>query len=620
MPMPTAVTEKSVVLTGHDQYLFREGTHSRLYEKLGAHFLGDATHFAVWAPNAESVALVGDFNAWDPRRHPMRGSDAGIWSLRVPEAKPGAVYKFHIVSRNAGYRVDKADPYAFRAEEAPRTGSVVWDLEYQWNDAAWMADRKWRNGLDAPCSIYEVHLGSWRRSPDNPTGVLGFRELAPQLADYCRKMGFTHVELMPIMEHPFYGSWGYQCTGYFAPSSRYGTPQDFMFLVDTLHQAGIGVILDWVPSHFPWDQHGLGFFDGSHLYEHADPRQGHHPDWASAIFNYGRNEVRAFLASSARFWLDRYHADGLRVDAVASMLYLDYGRKQGEWIPNRHGGRENLDAVEFLRMLNESVYRDFPDVQTIAEESTSWPQVSRPVYLGGLGFGMKWNMGWMHDTLNYFKNDPVHRKYHHDELTFSLWYAFHENFMLPLSHDEVVHGKGSLIGRMPGDAWQQFANLRLLFAYMWGHPGKKLLFMGGEFGQRPEGRHEASLGWHVTEDPEHRGVQRWMADLNRFYSTNDSLYKNDFSPEGFRWVRRGDWEQSVLAFLRGETLVVLNFTPVPRHGYRIGVPRGGFWREALNSDAADYGGSGVGNMGGVEAQAVACDGHAHSITLTLPPL
>jgi 1,4-alpha-glucan branching enzyme len=621
------VSEKSVALTGHDEYLFREGTHARLYEKLGAQFLGDRTHFAVWAPNAQSVSLIGDFNDWDPRRHPMRSSgDSGIWTLQVPQARPGSVYKFRIVSRNAGYRVDKADPYAFRAEEAPRTGSVVWDLAYQWGDAAWMQGRAKKNSLQSPWSIYEVHLGSWRRSPDAPDRVLSFRDQAGPLAEYATRMGFTHVELLPIMEHPFYGSWGYQCTGYFAPSSRYGSPQDFMFLVDTLHQAGVGVILDWVPSHFPWDQHGLGFFDGSHLYEHADPRQGHHPDWASAIFNYGRNEVRAFLASSARFWLDRYHVDGLRVDAVASMLYLDYGRKQGEWIPNRYGGRENLEAIEFLRFLNETVYRDFPDVQTIAEESTAWPQVSRPTYLGGLGFGMKWNMGWMHDTLRYMKQDPVHRKYHHDELTFSLWYAFHENFVLPLSHDEVVHGKGSLIGRMPGDDWQQFANLRLLFGYMWTHPGKKLVFMGGEFGQRREWNHDDSLEWHVLQYPLHDGVRSWVSDLNKVYRQEGSLHQKDFTNDGFRWVQRGDWEQSALSYLRiGDDaapplLVVCNFTPVPRYNYRVGVPRGGYWRELLNSDAAEYGGSGMGNLGGVEATPMPYEEYSHSLTLTLPPL
>jgi len=626
--MPAVTDRTAVTLTGHDQYLFREGTHSRLYEKMGAHFMGDATSFAVWAPNAVSVAVVGDFNGWDPRKHPMQAEgDSGIWQLRVTEAKPGSVYKFHIVSRNAGFKVDKADPYAFRAEQPPRTGSMVWDLAYEWRDQAWMQERKARNALDAPHSTYEVHLGSWRRDPSDPARLLSYREIAPQLAEYCQRMHFTHVELMPIMEHPFYGSWGYQCTGYFAPSTRYGTPQDFMFFVDTLHQAGIGVILDWVPSHFPWDQHGLGFFDGSHLYEHADPRQGHHPDWASAIFNYGRNEVRAFLASSARFWLDKYHADGLRVDAVASMLYLDYGRKQGEWIPNRHGGRENLEAISFLQFLNETIYRDYPDTQTIAEESTAWPQVSRPTYLGGLGFGMKWNMGWMHDTLNYLKQDPVHRKFHHDELTFSLWYAFHENFVLPLSHDEVVHGKGSLIGRMPGDAWQQFANLRLLFGYMWSHPGKKLVFMGGEFGQRREWNHDSSLEWHVLGmDPRHEGVQKWVSDLNRVLREQPALHQKDFSNDGFRWVQRGDWEQSVTSFLRlGQesappVLVVCNFTPVPRYNYRLGVPRGGFWREMLNSDAPLYGGSGLGNYGGVEATPMPYEQYSHSLSITLPPL
>jgi 1,4-alpha-glucan branching enzyme len=619
----SAVSERAAAIGGHDQYLFREGTHTRLYEKLGAHPdpVAGATRFAVWAPNARSVAVVGDFNGWDPRANPMRGSDAGIWEASVPKAQRGSIYKYHVVAKDGARGIDKADPFALRCEEPPRTGSMVWDLEYQWADAAWMRDRGRPNALSAPWSVYEVHLGSWRRDPADPKRLLSYREIAPMLAEYAKRLGFTHVEMLPVMEHPFYGSWGYQTTGYFAPSSRQGTPQDFMHLVDVLHQAGIGVILDWVPSHFPWDEHGLGFFDGTHLFEHSDPRQGHHPDWKSAIFNYGRNEVRAFLASSARFWLDKYHADGLRVDAVASMLYLDYGRKAGEWIPNRHGGRENLEAIEFLRFLNESVYRDFPDVQTIAEESTAWPQVSRPVYVGGLGFGMKWNLGWMHDTLDYFKNDPVHRKFHHDELTFSLWYAFNENFTLPLSHDEVVHGKGSLIGRMPGDAWQQFANLRLLFGWMWGHPGKKLLFMGCEFGQRREWTHEGSLEWHVVDEhPAHRGVQRWVADLNAFYQKTKSLHEKDFSQDGFRWIRRGDWEQSVLAFLRDDILVILNFTPVPRRDYRIGVPRGGFWREALNSDAADYGGSGAGNLGGVEAQAVPCDGHAHSITLTLPPL
>jgi 1,4-alpha-glucan branching enzyme len=623
----TAATAQKVVLTGHDLYLFREGTHSRLYEKLGAHPAAEATEFAVWAPNASAVSVIGDFNGWDPQRHPMRSTgDSGIWQARVPGATQGSAYKFHVVSKHAGYRVDKADPYAFRTEAPPKTASVVWDLAYEWGDEEWMRLRHRRNALDAPYAVYEVHLGSWMRSPDNPREVLGFRDLAPKLADYAKRLGFTHVELMPIMEHPFYGSWGYQCTGYFAPSSRYGTPQDFMHFVDVLHQAGIGVILDWVPSHFPWDAHGLGFFDGTHLYEHSDPRQGHHPDWASAIFNYGRNEVRAFLSSSAHFWLERYHADGLRVDAVASMLYLDYGRKHGEWIPNRYGGRENLDAIDFLRFLNETLYRDFPDVQTIAEESTAWPQVSRPNYVGGLGFGMKWNMGWMHDTLGYMKRDAVYRKHHHDSLTFSLWYAFHENFVLPLSHDEVVHGKGSLIGRMPGDEWQQFANLRALFGYMWAHPGKKLLFMGGEFGQRREWAHEESLEWHVLQYPLHEGVQRWVADLNRVYRENDALYAKDFTQDGFRWVQRGDWEQSALSFLRlgaegaPPVLGVFNFTPVPRFNYRVGVPRGGYWREMLNSDAQYYGGSGLGNQGGAHAVPMPYEDYSHSLTLTLPPL
>jgi len=623
----STIAERPVALTGHDLYLFREGTHARLYEKLGAHLLGDGTQFAVWAPNASQVAVIGDFNGWDPRAHPMQPSEAGVWTAKVPQARQGSLYKFQVVSKHASFRADKSDPFALRCETPPRTGSMVWSLDYEWRDADWMKHRRRANALDAPWSVYELHLGSWRRSPENPRRPLGYRDLAQPLAEYVKRMGFTHVELMPVMEHPFYGSWGYQTTGYFAPSSRYGTPQDFMHLVDVLHQAGIGVILDWVPSHFPWDAHGLGFFDGTHLYEHSDPRQGHHPDWASAIFNYGRNEVRAFLSSSAHFWLERYHADALRVDAVASMLYLDYGRKHGEWIPNRYGGRENLDAIDFLRFLNESLYRDFPDIQTIAEESTAWPQVSRPNNVGGLGFGMKWNMGWMHDTLGYFKRDPVYRKHHHDSLTFSLWYAFHENFMLPLSHDEVVHGKGSLIGRMPGDAWQQFANLRLLLGYMWAHPGKKMLFMGGEFGQRREWTHEDSLEWHVLgADPRHEGVQRWVADLNRVYRENPSLYAKDFSQEGFRWVNRGDWEQSALSFLRQGAdgapplLIVCNFTPVPRYNYRVGVPGGGRWRELLNSDAGDYGGSGMGNQGGAEAQPMPYEDLSHSLTLILPPL
>ncbi len=620
------------LLDEHDIYLLREGSHVRLAERLGAHLAGRdgraGTQFAVWAPNAQAVAVIGDFNGWNPAAHPLlpRWDGSGVWEGFVAGVGHGACYKYHIVSRHHGYRVDKADPFAFCSELPPRTASRVWDLAYEWGDAEWMATRRAANALDAPLSIYEVHLGSWRRVPEDGNRPLTYREMAPQLAAHARELGFTHVELLPVMEHPFYGSWGYQCTGYFAPTARYGTPQDFMFLVDTLHRAGIGVILDWVPSHFPADQHGLAFFDGTYLFEHADPRQGFHPEWSSAIFNYDRNEVRAFLASSALFWLDRYHVDGLRVDAVASMLYLDYGRREGEWIPNVHGGRENLGAMHFLRRLNEAVYRDHPDTQTIAEESTAWPMVSRPVWAGGLGFGMKWNMGWMNDTLNYFRQDPVFRKYHHDRITFGIWYAFTENFVLPLSHDEVVHGKGALVGKMPGDEWQQFANLRLLYGWMWAHPGKKLLFMGGEFGQRREWQHEESLEWHVLQYPLHAGLMRWVADLNRCYRAEAALHERDFSADGFEWVDCHDWEASVVSFLRrgrrpqDTLLVVCNFTPVPRHGYAVGVPQGGWWRELLNSDGAEYGGSGLGNGGGAHAEDAAAHGRPQRLRLTLPPL
>lgn len=610
-----------------DLHLFAEGSHYRLYDRLGAHLLpaGKGVHFGVWAPNAASVAVVGDFNGWDAEAHPLTQphSGSGVWEDVVPDAMVGQRYKYRIVSRYAGYTVDKADPYAAYAETPPATASVIWQLDYDWQDSDWMNRRAERNALGAPFSVYELHLGSWRRGEGN--APLGYRELAHQLADYCRDLGFTHVELLPVMEHPFYGSWGYQCTGFFAPTARYGTPQDFMYFVDHLHQAGIGVILDWVPSHFPNDAHGLHYFDGTFLYEHADPKRGYHPEWNSYIFNYGRNEVRAFLLSSALFWLDRYHIDGIRVDAVASMLYLDYARKEGEWIPNEHGGNENLEAISFLRALNEAVYREYPDVQTIAEESTAWPMVSRPTYLGGLGFGMKWNMGWMHDTLRYLKDDPVHRKYHHGELTFSLIYAFNENFMLPLSHDEVVHGKGSLIGRMPGDDWQQFANLRLLFGYMWAHPGKQLLFMGGEFGQRREWTHDEQLEWFVLDYPLHVGVQQWIRDLNRVYREEPALHECDFAAAGFQWIEANDYEQSTLAFLRKSrhgrcVLVLCNFTPVLREYYRVGVPFGGIWEECLNSDAELYGGSGQGNMGQVEAAPVPSHGHYYSLTLRLPPL
>jgi 1,4-alpha-glucan branching enzyme len=622
-----------VLLTEQDIYHFREGTYLRAYEKLGAHALRATdgapygTRFVVWAPNAATVTVVGDFNGWDRQRHPLkaRADSSGIWEGTVAGVGPGALYKYHVVSRHAGYTVDKCDPYAFCTELPPRTASVVWDLGFEWHDADWMRRRAHANALGSPWSIYELHLGSWRRMPEQANRFLNYRELAHALGDYVTALGFTHVELLPVMEHPFYGSWGYQVTGYFAPSSRYGTPQDFMYFVEHLHQRGIGVILDWVPSHFPSDEHGLAWFDGTHLYEHADPRQGFHPEWKSSIFNYGRAEVRNFLGSSALFWLATYHIDALRVDGVASMLYLDYGRQAGEWIPNRFGGRENLEAVEFLKQLNLAVYRDHPDTQTIAEESTAWPMVSRPTYLGGLGFGLKWNMGWMHDILEYFQQDPVNRKYHHSRLTFSLWYAFNENFVLPLSHDEVVHGKGSLIGKMPGDEWQQFASLRLLFGYMWTHPGKKLLFMGGEFGQRREWQHEESLEWHVLQYPLHAGVQRWVRDLNQLYRSTPALYQLDFSEAGFQWVDCDDADVSVISFLRQGTagelaLVACNFTPVPREAYRIGVPRGGRWRERLNSDAADYGGSGQGNLGALDATSPGAHGHDHSLSVRLPPL
>ncbi|OGP33448.1 MAG: 1,4-alpha-glucan branching enzyme [Deltaproteobacteria bacterium GWC2_65_14] len=619
------------LLTDQDLYLFNEGSHYRLYEKFGSHFMTaggeEGTLFTVWAPNASEVFVTGSFNGWNNSSHPLRSKGgSGIWEGFIPGVPRGTVYKYHVVSRENGYRYDKADPFAFHAEVAPSTGSVVWDLWYDWEDAAWMKERGRRNAADAPVTIYEMHLGSWMRVPEEGNRMLTYRELAPRLADYLRKLNFTHVEFLPVMEHPFYGSWGYQVTGVFAPTSRYGTPQDFMYLVDHLHRNGIGVILDWVPSHFTKDGHGLNYFDGTHLYEHADPRQGHHPDWDTEIFNYGRHEVCSFLLSSAHYWLEVFHADGLRVDAVASMLYLDYSRKEGEWIPNRYGGRENIEAIEFLRRFNVAVYESHPDILTVAEESTAWPMVSRPTYLGGLGFGMKWDMGWMHDTLQYMSQDPVHRKYHHDKLTFRMIYSFAENFVLPLSHDEVVHGKGSLIGKMPGDEWQQFANLRALYGYMYAQPGKKLLFMGGEFGQRREWSHEGSLEWDVLEYPVHAGLSRWVEELNRFYRNEPALHERDFDPAGFEWVDCQDADQSVISLLRkGRTtddilLGVFNFTPVPRHNYRLGVPRGGFWQEVLNSDAREYGGSGQGNIGGVEAVPIPVHGRLHSLTVVVPPL
>ena len=570
---------------------------------------------------------MGNFNGWSKSAHPLRlRGDSGIWETFIKGVPKGASYKYHVISRYDGYKADKADPFAFYAERPPLTGSVVWNLDYVWNDQDWMATRANKNKLEAPMAIYELHLGSWRRIPEAANRPLTYRELAPRLAAYLQQMGFTHVEFLPIMEHPFYGSWGYQITGFFAPTSRYGTPQDLMYLIDVLHQHGIGVILDWVPSHFPTDEHGLAYFDGSHLYEHADPRKGLQQDWGSLIFNYGRHEVRSFLISNALFWLDKYHIDGLRMDAVASMLYLDYSRREGEWIPNEFGGRENLEAIAFLRRLNEEIYLRYPDVQTIAEESTSWPMVSRPVYVGGLGFGLKWDMGWMHDTLDYMSRDPVFRRYYHNALTFRMLYAFSEQFVLPLSHDEVVYGKGSLLGKMPGDDWQKLANLRLLFGYMYAQPGKKLLFMGGEFGQWREWDHDNSLDWHLLNSAPHRLLQRWVEDLNRGYRDHSALHLYDCKPAGFEWVDCSDTEQSVVSLLRkGSTpedliLIVCNFTPVPRVNYHLGVPRGGCWTEMLNSDAKEYGGSGYGNFGGVEATPIAFHNKPYSLTLTLPPL
>jgi 1,4-alpha-glucan branching enzyme len=615
-----------------DVHLFNEGRHHRLYDKLGAHLDEEngarGVRFAVWAPNAEHVAVIGDFNGWNDRETPLRPwASSGIWTGFVPDLGPGAIYKYRIHSRHGGHRVDKADPFGFHHETPPKTGSIVWDLEgHQWGDRAWMAERGARQSASAPISIYEVHLGSWARVPEDGNRSLSYREIAPRLAAHVRALGFTHVELMPVMEHPFYGSWGYQVTGYFAPTSRHGTPQDFMYLVDQLHQAGIGVILDWVPAHFPTDEHGLAYFDGTHLFEHADTRKGFHPDWKSAIFNYGRHEVKSFLLSSARFWLDRYHIDGLRVDGVASMLYLDYSREPGEWIPNQYGGRENLEAIQLLREMNEMAYGDYPDVQTYAEESTAYPMVSRPTYAGGLGFGFKWDMGWMHDTLSYFEKEAVHRKYHHDQLTFRSIYAFHESFVLPLSHDEVVHGKGSLLSKMPGDVWQKRANLRLLFAYMFAQTGKKLLFMGAEIGQWSEWSHESSVDWHLEHDPAHAGIARCLAHLNRTYRSEPAMHQRDTDPEGFVWVDARDVDQSILCFERRSAgsgkrvLCAFNFTPVPRHNYRLGVDVDGPWRELVNTDAEEYGGSGQGNMGGVDATVVPAHGRPHSIVVTLPPL
>ncbi len=623
--------ESQSLLTDYDIHLFRSGKHFKLYEKLGAHLTSfgnkKGVYFAVWAPNAKSVSVIGNFNGWNDtqtRMHP-RWDESGIWEIFVPGLQKGEVYKYAIHS-NTGEYLEKADPFAAFAEVAPKTASVVWNAEYKWKDKKWLDNRKLMADMPKPYSVYEVHIGSWRRKIEDGNRSLSYLELAEELVSYLKEMNYTHVEFLPVMEHPFFGSWGYQITGYFAPTSRFGTPEEFMTLVDTLHQNNIGVILDWVPSHYPGDEHGIYKFDGTYLYEHADPRKGFHPDWKSYIFNYGRNEVRSFLISNALFWLERYHIDGLRVDAVASMLYLDYSRKAGEWIPNQFGGNENLEAISFLKEFNETVYANFPDAVTIAEESTAWPGVSKPTYLGGLGFGQKWMMGWMHDTLHYFKKEPVHRKYHQNEITFSVMYAFTENFMLPLSHDEVVHGKGSLLGRMPGDDWQRFANLRLLFGYMYTHPGTKLMFMGGEIGQSGEWSHDKSLDWHLLQYAPHAGIKTFIQELNVHYKSEPALYHYSFDQRGFQWIDYSDSGNSVIAYQRKSDkkedllIVVCNFTPEARQHYRIGVPVRGKWREVFNTDNLKYGGSGVLNIGDLVTSPIKYHQQDYSVSITLPPL
>jgi 1,4-alpha-glucan branching enzyme len=620
------------LLTSYDIYLFKEGKHLKLCEKLGSHPTEldgqQGTQFAVWAPNAKQVSVIGDFNEWRSGNHPLnrRNDDSGIWEGFISGPTRGSLYKYHVEPKaSLGYSMEKGDPFALHWEIPSRTASIVWNLKHEWSDAEWMRTRADKNSLNSPFTIHEIHLGSWKRVPEDKNRSLTYREASRDLPSYLEEMRFTHVELLPIMEHPYSRSWGYQTLGYFAPTSRFGIPEDFMHLVNELHRRGFGVILDWVPSHFPSDAYGLANYDGSHLFEYADPKKGYHPDWKSSIFDFGKGEVRSFLASSALFWLDVYHADGLRVDGVASMIYLDYSRRKGEWAPNVYGGRENLEAISFLRDLNQAVYRVHPDVQMIAEESTAWPMVSRPVYVGGLGFGMKWNMGWMHDTLEYMAKDPVYRKHHHNQLTFSLWYAFAENFVLPLSHDEVVYGKQSLLSKMSGDTWQKFANLRLLYGYMYGHPGKKLLFMGGEFGQWDEWNFEKSLDWHLTNEQSHKQLQRWMKDLNTVYAKELAMHELDFERLGFEWIDIQDWEKSIISFLRrGRNpdqliAIVCNFTPVSRRNYRVGVPRGGHWKEILNSDASEYGGSGQGNLGGVNAEAHPYHRRQYSFSITLPP-
>ncbi len=622
-------TNENTMLSDFDFQLFGEDKHFRLFDKLGAHLVThngiNGAQFAVWAPNAASVSVIGDFNRWDTNAHPLATrSSTGLWDGFVPGAVERSQYKYHVVGQN-GHRMDKSDPYAFSSQVRPETASLVVDLQYTWNDSEWMQGRSARHKLSSPISIYEMHFGSWRQNPAGPNRFYSYRELAPMLAQYLTEHGFTHVEFLPLMEHPFYGSWGYQTTGYFAPTSCYGSPQELMFLIDTLHQNGFGIILDWVPSHFPCDGHGLGYFDGTHLYEHADPKEGFHPEWKSSIFNYGRPEVANFLINSALFWLEKYHVDGIRVDAVASMLYRDYSRKAGEWVPNRNGGRENLEAIAFLKLLNEKIYDGFPDVQTFAEESTAWPGVTKPTYDGGLGFGLKWDMGWMHDTLKYMALDPIFRKHSHGQIIFRSVYANSENYVLSLSHDEVVYGKKSLLKQMPGNTTEQFANLRLLYGYMFTQPGKKLLFMGAEFGQAKEWYHESGLEWELLANPANAGMARWVGDLNRIYRTESALHANDCDPKGFRWIEANDWEQSVFCYLREGThcrpvLVALNFTPVARHNYRIGVPCPGQWEEILNSDAEIYGGAKVENFGAVETVPMPSHGERHSVTISIPPL
>ncbi|MFC3810079.1 1,4-alpha-glucan branching protein GlgB [Lacihabitans lacunae] len=617
------------LLSDFDIGLFMSGKHYKLYEKLGSHVVKNqevlGTYFAVWAPNAETVSVIGDFNGWNKTSHQLfpRWDSSGIWEGWISNIGNGEVYKYAIKSKIGGQELEKGDPFALRWEESPKTASVVWDTWYEWDDSDWMSKRKKANSLDAPMSVYEIHLGSWKRDPSNNDRRLGYREIADTLVPYIKEMGFTHVEFMPIMQHPYEPSWGYQITGYFAASSRFGTPQDFMYLVEQLHKNDIGVLLDWVPSHYPGDANGIYRFDGSALYEHEDPREGYHPDWKSYIFNYGRYEVRSFLISNALFWLDRFHADGLRVDAVASMLYRDYSRNDGEWIPNMFGGRENLEVISLFKELNEEIYKNYPDVQTIAEESTAFPGVTKPTYLNGLGFGMKWMMGWMNDTLRYFAKDPMHRKWHQDDLTFSTVYAFSENFMLPLSHDEVVYGKNSLLNKMPGDEWQKFANLRLLYTYMFTHPGTKLLFMGGEFGQAEEWNFLNSLDWHLLEYDNHKGISNLVKEINHIYKSEPALYDKQFSPEGFAWLDTTDRENCVVYYQRKgldeNVLIILNLTPVPRPGYRIGVPENKTYKEIFNSDKSEFWGSGISNTK-IKTEKITSHGQAQSIEISLPPL